>query len=84
MRAQEVVLTTEQDPFYKSNIYSNFGELGVNIKHVRALHALCFCFPLHSTHVTRCDFSLSSQLVDEFQTKTKSNQNIQSIGAYTP
>ncbi|ELR14005.1 vacuolar protein sortingassociated protein 45, putative [Acanthamoeba castellanii str. Neff] len=48
---KEVVLTTEQDPFYKSNIYSNFGELGVNIKH----------------------------LVDEFQTKTKSNQNIQSI-----
>jgi len=48
---KEVVLSTEQDPFYKSNIYSNFGELGVNIKN----------------------------LVDEFQTKTKSNQNIQSI-----
>lgn len=31
---QEVVLATEQDPFYKSNLHSNFGELGVNIKHV--------------------------------------------------
>jgi hypothetical protein len=44
VRAQEVVLTTEQDPFYKSNIYSNFGELGVNIKHVRGLHASASVF----------------------------------------
>jgi hypothetical protein len=41
---QEVVLTTEQDPFYKSNIYSNFGELGVNIKHVRGSHTLSIFF----------------------------------------
>jgi hypothetical protein len=44
VRAQEVVLTTEQDPFYKSNIYSNFGELGVNIKHVRGSHTLSIFF----------------------------------------
>jgi len=48
---QEVVLSTDQDPFYKANIFKNFGDLGISIK----------------------------QLVDEFQLKTKSNQNIQSI-----
>lgn len=29
---KEVVLSTEQDPFYKTNIYMNFGDLGANIK----------------------------------------------------
>jgi len=48
---QEVVLSTDQDPFYKANIFKNFGDLGIAIK----------------------------QLVDEFQVKTKNNQNIQSI-----
>eukprot|EP01112_Ceratiomyxa_fruticulosa_P003673 TRINITY_DN13992_c0_g1_i2.p1 TRINITY_DN13992_c0_g1~~TRINITY_DN13992_c0_g1_i2.p1 ORF type:complete len:554 (-),score=113.48 TRINITY_DN13992_c0_g1_i2:148-1809(-) len=48
---KEVVLSGEQDPFYKSNMFANFGDLGVNIK----------------------------ALVDEFQEKSKSNQNIQSI-----
>lgn len=29
---QEVVLSSEQDPFFKSNMYENFGDLGANIK----------------------------------------------------
>eukprot|EP01087_Luapelamoeba_hula_P003470 TRINITY_DN13278_c0_g1_i1.p1 TRINITY_DN13278_c0_g1~~TRINITY_DN13278_c0_g1_i1.p1 ORF type:complete len:564 (+),score=111.57 TRINITY_DN13278_c0_g1_i1:78-1769(+) len=48
---QQVVLSGDQDPFYKANMFKNFGDLGVAIK----------------------------MLVDEFQVKTKSNQNIQSI-----
>ncbi|KAL2622932.1 hypothetical protein R1flu_003137 [Riccia fluitans] len=48
---QEVVLSSEQDSFFKSNMYENFGDLGANIK----------------------------KMVDEFQTKAKSNQNIQSL-----
>ena len=49
---QEVVLSSQQDAFFKSNMYENFGDLGANIK----------------------------KLVDEFQQKAKSNQNIQSLG----
>jgi len=48
---QEVVLSSQQDAFFKSNMYENFGDLGANIK----------------------------KLVDEFQQKAKSNQNIQSL-----
>jgi vacuolar protein sorting-associated protein 45 len=48
---QEIVLSSEQDPWYKQCMYLNFGDLGVKIK----------------------------ELVDDFQSKTKSNQNIQSI-----
>jgi len=48
---QEVVLSPEQDSFYKANMYSNFGDLGANIR----------------------------ALVDEYQAKTKNNQNIQTI-----
>lgn len=29
---QEVVLSSEQDAFFKANIYANFGDLGMNIK----------------------------------------------------
>lgn len=29
---QEVVLSSEQDPFFKSNMYENFGDIGLNIK----------------------------------------------------
>lgn len=47
----QLVLSAEQDTFYRDNMFVNFGDLGVNIK----------------------------ALVDEYQTKTKSNQNIQSI-----
>jgi len=47
----EIVLSPEQDQWYKDCMYSNFGDLGVKIK----------------------------ELVDDFQAKTKSNQNIQSI-----
>lgn len=49
---QEVVLSSEQDAFFKANMYENFGDLGMNIK----------------------------KMVDEFQQKTKSNQNIQTLG----
>lgn len=49
---QEVVLSSQQDAFFKANMYENFGDLGANIK----------------------------KLVDEFQLKSKSNQNIQSLG----
>lgn len=31
-RDGEIVLATFQDPFYKDNIYSNFGDLGINVK----------------------------------------------------
>jgi len=48
---QEIVLSAEQDPWYKQCMYLNFGDLGVKIK----------------------------ELVDDFQSKTKSNQSIQSI-----
>lgn len=29
---QEVVLSSEQDLFFKANMYENFGDLGMNIK----------------------------------------------------
>jgi len=29
---KEIVLSTEQDPFYKANLYNNFGDLGANLK----------------------------------------------------
>lgn len=48
---QELVLSSQQDAFFKANMYENFGDLGANIK----------------------------KLVDEFQLKAKSNQNIQSL-----
>eukprot|EP00005_Dracoamoeba_jomungandri_P004389 CAMPEP_0174258166 /NCGR_PEP_ID=MMETSP0439-20130205/7217_1 /TAXON_ID=0 /ORGANISM="Stereomyxa ramosa, Strain Chinc5" /LENGTH=551 /DNA_ID=CAMNT_0015341577 /DNA_START=58 /DNA_END=1709 /DNA_ORIENTATION=- len=48
---QEIVLSTETDTFYRENIFSNFGDLGINLK----------------------------KLVDEFQARTKSNTNIQSL-----
>ena len=50
--SQEVVLSSEQDAFFKANMYENFGDLGMNIK----------------------------KMVDEFQQKAKSNQNIQTLG----
>ncbi|KAI5073398.1 hypothetical protein GOP47_0011411 [Adiantum capillus-veneris] len=48
---QEVVLSSEQDSFFKANMFENFGDLGMNIK----------------------------RMVDEFQQKGKSNQNIQTL-----
>ncbi|KAH7447578.1 hypothetical protein KP509_01G112400 [Ceratopteris richardii] len=48
---QEVVLSSEQDSFFKANMHENFGDLGMNIK----------------------------KMVDEFQQKAKSNQNIQTL-----
>lgn len=30
--SQEVVLSSEQDSFFKSNMYENFGDIGMNIK----------------------------------------------------
>lgn len=48
---QEIVLSQDQDPFFKKNMYLNFGDLGGNIK----------------------------DYVDQYQTKTKSNMNIESI-----
>lgn len=30
--SQEVVLSSEQDAFFKANMYDNFGEIGMNIK----------------------------------------------------
>lgn len=29
---QEVVLSSEQDAFFKANMYDNFGDIGMNIK----------------------------------------------------
>jgi len=48
---QEIVLSSEQDPWFKQTMYLNFGDLGEKIK----------------------------ELVDDYQQKTKSNQNIESI-----
>lgn len=31
-RLQEVVLSSEQDTFFKANMYENFGDIGMNIK----------------------------------------------------
>lgn len=31
---QEVVLSCEQDAFFKANMYENFGDIGMNIKHM--------------------------------------------------
>lgn len=31
-RSQEVVLSSEQDAFFKANMYENFGDIGMNIK----------------------------------------------------
>ncbi|KAG0249964.1 vacuolar protein sorting-associated protein 45, partial [Actinomortierella ambigua] len=48
---KEVVLSSDQDPFFQRNMFLNFGDLGANIK----------------------------GYVDEYQSKTKSNMNIESI-----
>lgn len=48
---QEIVLSPDQDPFFKKSMYLNLGDLGATIK----------------------------QYVDEYQSKTKSNMNIESI-----
>eukprot|EP00301_Raphidiophrys_heterophryoidea_P010210 c15272_g1_i1.p1 GENE.c15272_g1_i1~~c15272_g1_i1.p1 ORF type:complete len:587 (+),score=182.89 c15272_g1_i1:89-1762(+) len=48
---QEIVLAPHQDDFYRTNVNTNFGDLGINVK----------------------------QLVDEYQAKHKSHQNIESI-----
>ncbi|KAI9493739.1 Sec1-like protein [Zychaea mexicana] len=48
---KEIVLSADQDPFFKKSMYLNLGDLGANIK----------------------------QYVDEYQSKTKSNMNIESI-----
>lgn len=48
---KEIVLSQDQDPFFKKNMYLNFGDLGGSIK----------------------------DYVDQYQTKTKTNQNIESI-----
>ena len=48
---QEIVLSQDQDPFFKKNMYQNFGDLGANIK----------------------------DYVDQYQSKTKSSSNIESI-----
>ena len=48
---REIVLSPDQDPFFKKNMYLNFGELGNTIK----------------------------EYVDQYQSKTKSNANIESI-----
>lgn len=29
---QEIVLSSEQDSFFKANMYENFGDIGMNIK----------------------------------------------------
>lgn len=47
----QLVVAASQDPFFKANMFENYGDLGANVK----------------------------TLVDEFQSKTKSNQNISSI-----
>lgn len=48
---KEIVLSQDQDPFFKKNMFLNFGDLGANIK----------------------------DYVDQYQHKTKSNMNIESI-----
>lgn len=48
---KEIVLSQDQDPFFKKNMYQNFGDLGGNIK----------------------------DYVDQYQTRTKSNAQIESI-----
>ncbi|CEP11802.1 hypothetical protein [Parasitella parasitica] len=48
---KEIVLSPDQDPFFKKSMYLNLGDLGATIK----------------------------QYVDEYQSKTKSNMNIESI-----
>ena len=48
---KEIVLSQDQDPFFKKNMYLNFGDLGGSIK----------------------------DYVEQYQSKTKSNANIESI-----
>ncbi|KAF5004357.1 hypothetical protein FDECE_9131 [Fusarium decemcellulare] len=48
---KEIVLSQDQDPFFKKNMFLNFGDLGGNIK----------------------------DYVGQFQSKTKNNENIESI-----
>ncbi|KAI1322828.1 Sec1-like protein [Xylariaceae sp. FL0255] len=48
---KEIVLSQDQDPFFKKNMYLNFGDLGGNIK----------------------------DYVEQYQSKTKNNENIESI-----
>lgn len=48
---KEIVLSQDQDPFFKKNMYLNFGDLGGNIK----------------------------DYVEQYQSKTKNNTNIESI-----
>ncbi|KAI9850123.1 MAG: vacuolar protein sorting-associated protein 45 [Thelocarpon superellum] len=49
---KQIVLAQDQDPFFKKNMYMNFGDLGGNIK----------------------------DYVEQYQSKTKSSTNIESIG----
>ena len=48
---KEILVSQDQDPFFKKNMYLNFGDLGGSIK----------------------------EYVDQYQTRTKSNANIESI-----
>ena len=48
---KEILISQDQDPFFKKNMYMNFGDLGGSIK----------------------------EYVDQYQTRTKSNANIESI-----
>ncbi|CAG8645775.1 9475_t:CDS:2, partial [Paraglomus occultum] len=48
---REIVLSRDQDPFYRKNLYLNLGDLGANIR----------------------------SYVQEYQTRTQSNMNIESI-----
>ena len=48
---KEIVLSQDQDPFFKKNMYLNFGDLGSSIK----------------------------EYVEQYQSKTKNNANIESI-----
>jgi hypothetical protein len=29
---QEIILSTDQDPFYRNQMYNNFGDLGISVK----------------------------------------------------
>ena len=53
---KEIVLSQLQDEFYKENIYSNFGDLAINVK----------------------------KKVQELSVHAQANQNIQTIGSFSP
>lgn len=39
----EIVMSSDQDEFYRENMYCNYGEIGLNIKQLVDQYQVCWC-----------------------------------------